>query len=123
MKLLDLFEQKIDNSKFKISKNGLNFIKCKEGFSSKEYLDSNKVKVIGYGTKLKNGDKTISEKEAESRLLLFIEDNVHKHLRNPNIIKVQLNQRQFDALCSLLYNIGIYRSVVFLQHSLKKSPN
>ena len=96
----------------KISENGLNLIKEFEGFSSKPYLCPAKIPTIGYGnTYYKDGkkvtlsDKPISEIEA-TELLSYVaqKDFGDKILQ---LIKVPLNQNQFDALVSICYNIGM----------------
>ena len=96
----------------KISENGLNLIKEFEGFSSKPYLCPAKIPTIGYGnTFYKDGkkvtlnDKPISEIEA-TELLSYVaqKDFGDKILQ---LVKVPLNQNQFDALVSICYNIGM----------------
>ena len=96
----------------KISENGLNLIKEFEGFSSKPYLCPAKIPTIGYGnTYYPNGkkvtlnDKPINEIEA-TELLSYVaqKDFGDKILQ---LVKVPLNQNQFDALVSICYNIGM----------------
>lgn len=91
-----------------LSEKGLEFLKKREGYKEVAYRDSGGVWTIGHGTtriygrKVKKGD-TCTEHEAELWLLedtQFAEDVIN------NTVKVKLNQNQFDALVSFVYNIG-----------------
>lgn len=91
-----------------ISQAGLEFLKKREGYKETAYKDSAGIWTIGHGTirihgrKVRQGD-TCTEYEAEMWLLeetQFAEDVIN------NSVKVKLNQNQFDALVSLVYNIG-----------------
>ena len=95
----------------KISNNGLDLIKQFEGLSLTPYLCPANIPTIGYGntfyedgTKVTLKDKPITEQRA-SELIEYIvnktfSDNINK------VVKVPLNQNQFDALVSFAYNIG-----------------
>lgn len=80
-------------------------IKESEGLKLEAYLDAVGVWTIGYGdtgADVKEG-LVITKEEAEERLeqrLREFEGYVNKY------VKVDLNQNQFDALVSLVYNIG-----------------
>lgn len=87
------------------------FIKSKEGFSTKPYLCSAGVPTIGFGSTLyPNGvrvtlaDKEITKERAEEifdwHLSLFEKDV------NFLLAGVNVNQNQFDALLSFAYNVG-----------------
>ena len=89
----------------KISQKGIDLIKQFEGFSAIEYLCAAGKRTIGYGHVLKAGEKygVIDEERAETLLRIDIgiaETTVNKE------VKIQLNQNQFDALVSLVYNWG-----------------
>lgn len=94
-----------------ISENGINFIKQYEGFRSDPYLDSAGIPTIGYGTicyldgtRVTMDDPPINEMQAQG----YLQNNINgKCAVLNNIITVDLNQNQYDALCSLAYNIGI----------------
>ncbi len=89
----------------KISKNGIELIKEFEGFSSTIYSCSAGQKTIGFGHVLTEKDSftQVTEKEAEN---LLIEDSaIAEDVINKNVL-VSLTQNQFDALVSLVYNIG-----------------
>jgi GH24 family phage-related lysozyme (muramidase) len=100
----------------KISNNCLNLIKKFEGYHDElpngnctAYLDPVGIPTIGYGTtiysngiKVKIGD-ILTKQQAEQELLHHVKkysDYVKK------VVKVPLNQNQFDALISFVYNIG-----------------
>jgi len=85
-------------------------IKKFEGYMSKAYPDAKGVWTIGYGntfyadgTPVKQGD-TITRAEAEqlfSEVLGQFAGNV------ADVVRVELNKCQFDALVSFTYNVGI----------------
>lgn len=89
----------------KIGKQGLDIIKSFEGLELKAYMPTPDDKpTIGYGhTKTVKMGQTITEKQAEALLkqdLAWVEAVVSKY------IKVPLNQNQYDACCSFIYNVG-----------------
>jgi lysozyme len=88
----------------KASKNAIDLIKKWEGLYLESYLCPAKVPTIGYGTirypdgsKVKLGEK-ISMKRAEELLIHEVEK-----INIPLI----LNQNQYDALVSFVYNLGM----------------
>ena len=96
----------------KTSQRGIALIKEFEGLRLSAYPDpgsGNEPWTIGIGTtvypdgrKVKRGDK-ITEQEA----LNFLRIDLAKFEAEVNrLVKVKLNQNQFDALVSLVYNIG-----------------
>jgi len=94
-----------------ISDEGLELIKHFEGCPTDEegnavaYQDAVDVWTIGYGhTKdVQEGDKWTKEK-AEFMLWRELEDEYEDYINN--YVHVPLNQQQFDALCSWVYNLG-----------------
>ena len=94
-----------------ISDEGLELIKHFEGCPTDEegnavaYQDAVGVWTIGYGhTKdVQEGDKWTKEK-AEFMLWRELEDEYEDYINN--YVHVPLNQQQFDALCSWVYNLG-----------------
>lgn len=92
----------------KTSQVGISLIKEFEGFSNKAYLDPVGIPTIGYGTTRINGksvniDQTCTPEEAEIWLLQEI--SFFEIVINRNV-KVHLTQNQFDALVSIVYNVG-----------------
>ena len=86
------------------SQQGIDFIKRYEGLRLNAYKDAVGVWTIGYGHTLtaKEG-MVITEAEAECFLrqdLRTAEDEINKHL-------LPLKQHQFDAIASLVFNIGV----------------
>lgn len=88
-----------------ISQNGIDLIRHYEGCSLFEYRDSANIKTIGIGhtgSDVYDGEK-ISPDEAESLFLNDIKSFVS--MLNEKLT-VTVNQNQFDALLSFLYNVG-----------------
>lgn len=94
------------------SKRCIDLIKKFEGFRAEPYLCPAGVPTIGIGsTHYKNGlavtlqDAPITEIQAEALLL----DTLKTYeLGVKKIVKVELNQNEFDALVDFCYNIGIH---------------
>lgn len=87
-----------------ISPQGIEAIKRHEGLRLQAYLDSAGVPTIGVGhtAGVKMGD-VISVEQADQFLredLAWVEAAIRNH------VKVPLTQNQYDALCSLIFNIG-----------------
>tara|TARA_R100000988_G_scaffold48262_1_gene23619 strand:- start:1087 stop:1563 length:477 start_codon:yes stop_codon:yes gene_type:complete len=91
-------------NEMKISQEGIKLIKNFEGCGLEAYQDSVGVWTIGYGTikGVKEGDQ-INQDEAEH--LLQEEMPEYEGYIN-KMINVPLNQNQFDALCSWVFNLG-----------------
>lgn len=94
------------NIKMNISHEGLNLIKNFEGFRSYKYRDAVGKWTIGFGHLIEpheSFDRSITEAEGENLLRddLFIAESAVR-----NLVKVPLDQHQFDALVSLVYNWG-----------------
>lgn len=88
----------------RVSPMGLGLIKAFEGFRSRAYLDSAGVPTIGYGHTLnvKPGDEITEEQALE-----FLKADVKEHAGVIRLMgDVELTQYQFDALASLIFNIG-----------------
>ena len=104
----------------RLSQNGVNFIKSHEALRLKAYQDSKGVWTIGWGhTKgVKPGD-VITREQAEQ----FIRDDfawVERTL-NADLVtgrdKPLVTQNEFDALCSLVFNIG---SDAYLESTVRR---
>lgn len=82
-----------------------NFIKNQEGLRLNAYLCPARVWTIGYGhtgADVVKG-KVITKEQAE----IYFKNDIAIHENNVSkLVKVPLNQNQFDALVSFEYNIG-----------------
>lgn len=94
------------------SDNGMNLIKNSEGFRGNAYPDpatGGRPYTVGHGTTVypsgmpvKLGDK-VTEQQADS----YLRNDVKKfESAVSNAVKVKLTQGQFDALVSIVYNVG-----------------
>jgi lysozyme len=93
-----------------ISKNGLDFIKKFEDLRLESYLPTpNDVWTIGYGTTRIGGRPVVQgEKITPRQATEYFREDILKFQKAVNdLVKVELTQNQFDALVSLVYNIGI----------------
>jgi len=91
--------------RYSISSEMFSKIKSYEGFSEEPYLCPARKWTIGYGHVIKPGENYsyITPEQAER---IFVEDIAATEILVRKSVKVKLNQRQLDALCSLAYNIG-----------------
>lgn len=90
----------------KISQKGIDLIKSFEGLELKAYIDSVGVTTIGYGstgTHVSIG-MTITKEQAEQ---LLKKDFERFEKGVSDLVKVPLNQNQFDALVSFSFNLGL----------------
>lgn len=87
------------------SKAGIDLIKKWEGFSAKPYLCPAGVWTIGYGSThgVTADTQPIGEEEGMARLRLEVRKWETAISR---LVKVPLNQHQFDALVSFIHNLG-----------------
>lgn len=88
----------------KTSNNGIGFIRSHEGCKLAAYLDGGGVWTIGVGhTKGVEKGQTITQEQADKFLaddLAPVESCINGH------VTAQLNQNQFDALASFVFNVG-----------------
>ena len=88
----------------KISEDGLELIKKFEGCETTAYQDSVGVWTIGFGhTKEVEEGQTCSIEDAES--MLADEMDEYEGYIN-NMVKVDLQQHEFDSLVAWVYNLG-----------------
>ena len=87
-----------------ISQEGLSLIKKFEGCELEAYKCAAGVWTIGYGStkEVKEGD-TLTQEKADD--LLLHEMNEYEGYVN-DLVKVKLEQNQFDALVSWVFNLG-----------------
>ncbi len=89
----------------RISDNGIALIKRWEGLELKSYQDIAGIWTIGYGhTETAGPNQQITEREAEE---LLARDLRPREKAVSELTKVPLNQNEFDALVSFVYNVGI----------------
>jgi lysozyme len=107
----------------KVSKNVVVLTEQFEGFKPKMYHDTNGLPTIGFGTLIDSTNEqhllteTITKEEAEDLLLksyIDVENFLNK------VLKVSLNQNQFDAISDFCYNCGVGN---FKKSSLFKEIN
>jgi len=98
-------------NKYDIDSAVIEFIGNEEGLVLKPYLCSAKVPTIGYGctyyedgTKVKLTDKPITKERAVSMFKVLL-SGFAKELTS--MIKVQISRSKYNALLSLIFNIGV----------------
>lgn len=110
-------------NEFRISRNGIELIKSFEGFMPVAYDDVGNKKTIGYGTLIDTEEEewllTARIDEATAEKLLVTDLRPMEKIVNQSV-KVKINQNQFDALCSFVYNVGARN---FTQSSLLREIN
>ena len=104
----------------RLSQNGVNFIKSHEALRLKAYQDSKGVWTIGWGhTKNVHPGDVITREQAEQ----FIRDDFAwvERILNADLVsgrdKPLVTQNEFDALCSLVFNIG---SDAYLESTVRR---
>lgn len=86
------------------SEKAYDLIKCFESFRPKPYICSGGIYTIGYGhTRFAHYTNSITHSEA---LDLLKTDVAYFEGRIAALVRVPLNQNQYDALISFIYNIG-----------------
>jgi len=103
----------------KVSDEGLSLIKHFEGCELKAYRCAANVLTIGYGTtKNVTEDMEITQEEAES----LLQEEMHEYEGYINdMVKVPLEQHQFDSMVSWVFNLG--SGNLFSSTLLKKLNN
>ena len=98
------WKMELGESNMQISQEGLALIKKFEGCELEAYKCPAGVWTIGYGhTKdVKEGDK-INKDEAN---YLLQEEMIEFESYIDDMVEVELNQSQYDALCAWVYNLG-----------------
>lgn len=89
-----------------ITQKGIDFIKQHEGFSSLPYLCAAGKETIGYGHLIKQGEQfpcCLTEQQAEE---ILYDDLAEAEKCIFDNVTVDLLPNQFDALVSLIFNIG-----------------
>ena len=95
----------------KPSRNCYDLIKSMEGLSLESYLDGGDVPTIGYGSTMYKTGKRVKLGEEitlqEATALLEWEIDNKATVINSLLLKVIVNQNQFDSLVSFAYNVGL----------------
>lgn len=89
----------------RLSRSGAELIAGFEGFSAKPYRDPVGVWTIGYGSTKGVGPNTppVTREQALARMMREIDETYAPAVRH---LGLSLNQNQFDALVSFVYNVG-----------------
>lgn len=88
----------------KTSQTGLQLIRKHEGLRLDAYRDPANIWTIGYGhTKTARSGQRITREQAET---LLLQDAAQAEQSVKALVKVPLKQNEFDALVSLVFNIG-----------------
>jgi len=107
---------------------GIDFLTNEEGLRLSPYLDVVGVPTIGYGnTYYDNGQKvTLKDPKITKERAVELFKLVVKHYETAvwSLTRNDINQNQFNALCSLAYNIGIngFKNSTVLK-KVNKNPN
>lgn len=106
-----------------LSDNGIAFLFESEGLRLTSYKDSGGVWTIGFGTTGINGKPVTKGMTCtKPQAYKYFKDHLSK-IVYPTIeeyVEVELNQNQFDALCSFIYNVG---NGAFVKSTLLKKLN
>lgn len=104
----------------KTSRDGIEFIKRREGFRHKKYKDDAGLPTIGYGHLIQTGENfTMPITEVEGEALLTKDLQIAEKAID-RLVKIPLNQHQFDALVSFVFNVGVGN---FVKSTLLKKLN
>lgn len=95
----------------KTSQAGIALIKHYEGLSLKPYLCPAKVATIGYGSTFYPDGRTVTTADApitEAQADTLLRSTLGKfELGVERLVTVPMTQRQFDALVSFVFNLGL----------------
>lgn len=94
--------------KMNISSKGIDFLTALEGKRNKMYLDSKGLPTIGVGHLIKKGEEYLNTKVLTDKevLDLFKKDLKEFEDAANDAIYVPVSQNEFDAVVSILFNIG-----------------
>lgn len=86
----------------------IDLIKRFEGLNTTAYICPAGKKTIGYGHTGEPwpGD-TVTEKQAENLLIQDVATRALQIEKALNAAEIEVNQNQFDALCSFAFNVGV----------------
>ena len=89
-----------------LSAAGLDLLKRSEGFRSLTYKDVNGFPTIGYGHKLVSTESFPNGIDTQTGEDLLLADIQEAEQAVRRLVKVSLNQGQFDALVDFTFNLG-----------------
>ena len=96
-----------------INAGGLSIITATEGFVAEPYRCPAGIASVGYGStvlldgsRVKMDSKAVTEDEAKALLRKHLD---HVETGILRFVRVSLNENEFSALCSFVYNLGIGR--------------
>jgi lysozyme len=89
-----------------LSAAGLELLKRSEGFRSRVYLDISGLPTIGYGHRLVHPESFINGIDEPQAASLLATDVREAEQAIGRLVKVPLDQGQFDALVDFVYNLG-----------------
>lgn len=89
-----------------LSAAGLDLLKRSEGFRSLTYKDVNGFPTIGYGHKLVSPESFPNGIDPQTGEDLLLADVQEAEQAVRRLVKVALNQGQFDALVDFTFNLG-----------------
>lgn len=103
------------------SNRALDLIKQFEGLRLKAYKDSVDIATIGYGSTRIDGRRVrIGEKITKEKAEQLLLSDVLRISDTLNRLNLNLNQNQFDALISFIYNVGIGNFKISTMYKLLK---
>lgn len=89
-----------------VSEDGLSLIELSEGFSATVYSDAAGFPTVGYGHKIRPGEDFSGGVTPAQAALILQADAAEAEAAVNELVKVPLNQNQFDALVDFTYNLG-----------------
>jgi lysozyme len=92
-----------------LSEAGLTLIKNSEGFRDQMYTDIAGFQTIGYGHRLLPGESYPNGITQAFGLQLLDQDVASAEVSVARLVKVALNQGEFDALVDFVFNLGAAR--------------
>lgn len=93
-----------------IQHSTINLVSGFEGFSATPYKDVRNIFSIGYGFTTLNSNPvtSITPEMTQDQANIILAEKLQSFADGVNqLVKVILNQNQFDALCSFSYNLGL----------------
>ena len=106
-----------------INSDGISLIKSFEGTKLQAYQDIKGVWTIGTGTTVYPNGQYVKQGDSitQDQATQYLTYDVQRFVNSVNsLVKVTLNQNQFNALVSLVYNIG---ATAFANSTLLKKLN